>query len=225
MLPPRDETVNACWSSLDESSSFVFDCCGHAPPPNSMPPNETGEVSRLLDAWRGGEDSALERLMPLVYDELHALAHRQLRGEREGHTLQTTALLHEAYLRLMGTDVPWEGRVHFFAVAARAMRRVLVDHARGLGREKRGGGAAAVTLDENLSSGAPGADLLDLDEALERLAALDDRKARAIELHYFGGLEYSEIGQALGISEATVHRDLRMARAWLQRELVDTEPA
>ena len=190
-----------------------------------MPSDEPGEVSRLLDAWRGGEDSALERLMPLVYDELHALAHRQLRSEREGHTLQTTALLHEAYLRLMGADVPWEGRVHFFAVAARAMRRVLVDHARGLHREKRGAGAMPVTLDENLASRGRGSDLLDLDEALERLAARDERKARAIELHYFGGLEYSEIGQALGISEATVHRDLRMARAWLQRELGGAERA
>lgn len=184
-----------------------------------MPPNEPGEVSRLLDAWRGGEDSALDRLMPLVYDELHALAHRQLRGERDGHTLQTTALLHEACLRLMGSNVAWEGRVHFFAVAARAMRRVLVDHARGLHREKRGGGATAITLDDNLASRARGSDLLDLDEALERLAARDERKARVIELHYFGGLEYTEIGQALGISEATVNRDLRMARAWLQREL------
>jgi RNA polymerase sigma factor (TIGR02999 family) len=185
--------------------------------------DQTGEVSRLLDAWRGGEESALERLMPLVYDELHALAHRHLRGERDGHTLQTTALLHEAYLKLMGADVPWEGRVHFFAVAARAMRRVLVDHARGVRREKRGGGAVAITLDENISSDEAGADLLDLDDAIERLGALDERKARAIEMHYFGGLEYAEIGEALGISEATVHRDLRMARAWLQRELSASE--
>lgn len=177
------------------------------------------DVSGLLKAWRDGEDAALDRLMPLVYDELHALAHRHLQGERDGHTLQTTALLHEAYLRLMGADVPWEGRVHFFAVAARAMRRVLVDHARGVKREKRGGGAAPVTLDENVSSGAPGADLLELNDALERLAEIDERKARAIELHYFAGLDYEEIAHALGISPATVHRDLRMARAWLQRDM------
>lgn len=185
-----------------------------------MTAHESGEVSRLLDAWRGGEEAALERLMPLVYDELHALAHRQLRAEHPGHTLQTTALLHEAYLRLVGADVPWEGRVHFFAVAARAMRRVLVDHARALRRDKRGGGVAPVTLDESLQ-GAAVPDMIGLDEALERLAALDERKARAIELHYFAGLEYEEIATVLAISPATVHRDLRMARAWLQRELAD----
>lgn len=188
-----------------------------------MAHDDSADVSRLLEAWRDGDAAALDRLMPLVYDELHALAHRQLQSERDGHTLQTTALLHEAYLRLMGADVPWEGRVHFFAVAARAMRRVLVDHARGARREKRGGGARPVTLDESLSSGEPPADLLELDDALERLAAIDERKARAIELHYFAGLGYDEIAQALAISPATVHRDLRMARAWLQREMAGGE--
>jgi RNA polymerase sigma factor (TIGR02999 family) len=188
-------------------------------------PEPTGEVSRLLDAWRAGDDAALDRLMPLVYDELHLLAHRQLRAEQPGHTLQTTALLHEAYLRLVGAEVPWSGRVHFFAVAARAMRRVLVDHARGARREKRGGGVTPVTLDEGLVSPGGRTDMLELDDALERLADLDERKARAIELHYFAGLEYEEIAAALGISAATVHRDLRMARAWLQRELGEAPEA
>jgi RNA polymerase sigma factor (TIGR02999 family) len=177
-------------------------------------------VSDLLLRWRQGDSSALERLMPIVYDELHALARRQLRGENSGHTLQTTALLHEAYLRLVGSSVPWEGRVHFMAVAAQVMRRILVDHARHRTRKRRGGGFSVVSIeDANAEAPAPAMDLVELDEAMDRLAAMDGRKARAAELHYFGGLSYDETAEALGISSATVHRELRMAKAWLYREL------
>lgn len=181
---------------------------------------ETTEVSRLLLSWRDGDASALERLLPLVYDELHTMARRHMRGERPDHTLQTTALIHEAYLRLCGADVAWEGRVHFLAVAAQTMRRVLVDHARARGRAKRGGGDAAITLDDAVvaSPDRPD-DLVALDEALVRLSALDERKARIVDLHYFGGLTYDETATAVGISPATVDRELRLAKAWLHREL------
>ena len=185
------------------------------PAPSTQP-----TVSALLVQWRGGDASALERLMPLIYDELHHLARRHLRGERANHTLQTTALVHEAYLRLVGSDVEWEGRVHFLAVAAQTMRRVLVDHARSRSRQRRGGGPKLVSLENAQAvAPAPAMDLMVLDEALDRLAAMDDRKARAAELHYFGGLSYDETALALGISSATVHRELRVAKAWLYREL------
>lgn len=186
-----------------------------------MIPEPPGDVTRLLDAWRNGDHSALDRLMPLVYDQLRDLASRQLGREATGHTLQTTALVHDAYLRLVGANVRWEDRKHFFAVAARAMRQVLVEHARERLRDKRGGGAAPLSLDEEIAAYAVErpAQLLDLDEALTRLAAMDDRKARVVELHYFTGLAYEEIAEVLEISPATVHRDLRMAKAWLQREL------
>jgi len=180
----------------------------------------TSEVSRLLVAWRNGDSGALDRLVPLLYDELRRLARNQMQGERPDHTLQTTALVHEAYLRLCGADVAWEGRVHFLAVAAQVMRRVLVDHARARGRIKRGGGVEPITLDEALTvSPEPSSDLLALDETIERLAALDARKARVIELHYFGGLSYEETAAALEVSAATVDRELRLAKAWLYREL------
>lgn len=179
---------------------------------------EQTEVSRLLLRWREGDAAALERLLPLVYDELHAIARRHMRGERPDHTLQTTGLIHEAYLRLCGADVTWKGRVHFLAVAAQTMRRVLVDHARARGRAKRGGGDAAVTLDDVAAPARPD-DVLALDEALARLSALDERKARVVELHYFGGLTYDETAAAVGISAATVDRELRLAKAWLHREL------
>lgn len=178
------------------------------------------DISSLLASWRDGDDAALDRLLPIIYDELHRIASRQRRGEREDHTLDTTALLHEAYLRLVGTNVEWVDRQHFFAVAARTMRRVLVDHARSHGRAKRSGGAVKVPLDnQQLAAEARSADLIDLDEAIQRLSALDERKGRVVELHYFGGLSYDEIAAVLETSAATVHRDLRMARAWLAREL------
>jgi len=158
--------------------------------------------------------------MPLVYEELRRLAQIQMRGERSDHTLQTTALVHEAYLRLCGADVAWQGRVHFLAVAATVMRRVLVDHARSRDRAKRGGGADRVPLDEALavSPERPEA-VVALDEAIDRLSALDERKAHAVELHFFGGLTYEETAEALGVSPATVDRELRLAKAWLYREL------
>jgi RNA polymerase sigma factor (TIGR02999 family) len=185
-----------------------------------MAPADPAEISRLLLACKGGDEHALAQLMPLVYDELHVLAHRRLQGERTGHTLQTTELIHEAYLRLSGADVAWEDRVHFFALAAQMMRRILVDHARSRGRAKRGGGAVQVTLEDvAIVDGEPGADLVALDEALERLSTLDPRKARVVELHYFAGLTYDETATAIGVSAATVERELRMAKAWLYREL------
>jgi RNA polymerase sigma factor (TIGR02999 family) len=181
---------------------------------------QPGEVSLLLQEWKGGNPTARERLFPILYDELKRLARHHLRGESAGHTLQTTALVHEAYLRLVGADVAWEGRRHFFAVAAQVMRRVLVDHARGRKRAKRGGAAIAAPLPENLAA-APerSASLVELDEALTRLSSLDPRKAQVVDLLYFAGLSYDETAEVLEISPATVHRDLRLARAWLFREL------
>lgn len=177
-------------------------------------------MTALLAAWRAGDESARDRLLTGVYDELHRLASRAMDGDRPGHTLQPTALVHEAYLRLAGADVPWEDRAHFYATAARTMRRVLVDHARARGRERRGAGARAVTLEEAIAHAPSRPEELEaLDEALERLGALDQRKAKAVELHYFGGLSYDEVARVLGVAPATVHRDLRMARAWLHDAL------
>lgn len=180
-------------------------------------------VTQLLIASRSKDDADLARLLTLVYGELHQLAQRQMRGERTGHTLQTTALVHEAFLRLSGANVEWQDRVHFFALAANTMRRVLVDHAKAKRRAKRGGAAAFVSLDEAIHVGnAPTDDVIALDEALERLAHRDTRKARVVELHYFSGLNYDEIAGELGISAATVDRDLRFAKAWLFNDLGGT---
>ena len=182
-------------------------------------PNRT-EVTLLLERIRGGDRSAVDDLMPLVYNELRGLASRYLNNERAGHTLQTTALVHEAYVRLFDTDVSWKDRTHFYAMAARLMRRILVDHAKGQRRAKRGGGAPRVNLDEAVAlSPEPRPDLVELDEVLSRLGALDARKSQIVELHFFGGLTYDETAEALGLSAATVHRELRLAKAWLHREL------
>ena len=184
--------------------------------------DESGEISvtRLLREWRQGDPQALGRLIPLVYDEMRRLARRQMRGERPDHTLQTTALVHEAYQRLIDADIPWNDRVHFFAVAARVMRRVLVEHARKANREKHGGDRKKITLEDDLAVGeAPPIEILALDEALGRLEAFDARKAKSVELHYFGGMTYEEAAAAMEISPATFHREIRLARAWLQREL------
>lgn len=185
-----------------------------------------GDVTVLLGRWREGDDSAVRELMPLVYGELHRLAERAMRGERHDHTLQTTALVHEAYLRLSAGGSPkLTDRVHFFAVAARVMRRVLVDHARGLTAQRRGGGAARVPLSAgDAREEAPPVDLLDLDEALEALARRDPRKARVVELRYFAGLTAAETAEVLAVSEPTVRLDARLARAWLLRRL-DGAPA
>lgn len=181
-------------------------------------------VTQLLAAWRVGDDAHVEQLLTLVYTELHQVAQRQMRSERTGHTLQTTALVHEAFLRLSGADIPWQDRVHFFALAASTMRRVLVDHAKGRQRGKRGHGAVHVPLEEALQVGVQDdSDIEALDEALSHLAARDARKARVVELHYFAGLTYDEIAEAMQLSVATVDRDLRFAKAWLYAELRATE--
>lgn len=179
-----------------------------------------GDVTRLLMRWRAGDRQALDELLPLVYEELRGLAARHMRGERSSHTLQTTALVHEAFLRMVPMEVPWHDRVHFMRVAATCMRRILVDHARARLSARRGGGGVRVTLDDAavLSERSP-ADLAALDEALCRLARLDARKGEMIELHFFGGLTQDEIAEALGISRSTVDRELRQGRAWLYREL------
>lgn len=182
--------------------------------------DDSTTVSRLLLAWRQGDASARDQLLTHIYDELHRLAERRLRSEDPGHTLQATALIHEAFIRLVDADVQWTSRAHFFAIAARLMRRILVDHAKALRRQKRGGGAARVSLDDALLiTPEPDADLVALDAALVELEKFDERKAKAIELHYFGGLTYDEVAEILGISAATVHRELRMAKAWLYHRL------
>lgn len=185
-------------------------------------PADRQPVTQLLHAWRQGDASALNQLMPLVYDQLRAIAGRRLQAEAPGHTLGATAVVHEAFIRLAGAEVQWQDRAHFLAISARVMRRILVDHARGRDRERRGGGAARVPLDE-IQVEMPGrsSDVEALDEALSRLAALDERKAAILELLYFGGLTYPEIAEVRGVSEATVHRELTLAKAWLRREMGD----
>ncbi len=176
-------------------------------------------ITGLLREWRGGRKQALEALTPLVYDELHRIARRVARGQRPGHTLQPTALIHEAYMRLAGADVDWQDRAHFFAVSARMMRRILVDHARRSRRAKRSGGVR-VTLAEVVARDAGTApDVEALGQALDALKAQDVRKADLVELHYFGGLTYVELAEVTRLSEATVHRELRLAKAWLRRAL------
>jgi RNA polymerase sigma-70 factor, ECF subfamily len=183
-----------------------------------------GEVTALLEAWGGGETEALDRLMPLVYDELKRMAKRYMNSQSGGggeQTLQTTALIHEAYLKLAGQkEKKWQNRAHFFAVAARAMRHIMVDHARGKQRGKRGGDAQIISL-ENVAvvSNERAAEVIALDEALDGLLALDERKGRVVELRYFGGLSVEETAEVLKISSETVTRDWRFAKSWLLREL------
>jgi RNA polymerase sigma factor (TIGR02999 family) len=179
------------------------------------------KVTDLLVAWSGGDRGALNTLVPLVYDELRELARRFLRQERVGHTLQPTALVHEAYARLIDQDrVHWQGRTHFFAVAAQTMRRVLVDHARKRHAARRGGPALRVTLDDSLApADRRDVDLIALEEALTALGEVDARHARIVELRYFGGLSIEEAAEELSISPATVKRDWTLARAWLRREM------
>jgi len=184
-------------------------------------PAERDVVTRLLREWGGGNKQALDELIPHVYQQLRRLASISLSSERPDHTLRATALVHEAYLRLVDANVAWEDRVHFFAVSARLLRRILVDHEKAHNRRKRGGGAETISLDEALVIGPKTqGGLTALDEALQRLAEQDRRKSDIIELLCFGGLTYEEAGAALHISPATVHRELRMARAWLHRELI-----
>ncbi len=179
------------------------------------------EITRLLQAWSEGDKSALERLVPLVYEELHRLAHHFMARERPGHTLQTGALLNEAYLRLIDSAQPsWQNRAHFFAVSAQAMRRILVDWARSRQALKRGGEARPLELEEALVVGdARAADFVALDDALKALAALDPRKKEVVELRFFGGLSVEETAEVLKVSPETVMRDWKFAKGWLRREL------
>lgn len=182
------------------------------------------EVTRLLHSWRGGNADALDRLLPALYDEMRRMARAHLRRERPDHTLGTSGLVHEAFLRLVDADgVDWQDRAHFLAVASRTMRRVLVDWAKARNAVKRGGGAAHVTLEEGLLSDAEAGTVLDLDDALDRLARVAERPAQAAEMRYFGGLSNDETAAALDVSVATVERDLRFARAWLAKEWADAE--
>jgi RNA polymerase sigma factor (TIGR02999 family) len=187
-------------------------------PPSSPP----GEVTGLLLAWNRGDAGAFEKLVPLVYDELRRLAGLHFRRESPGHTLQPTAVVHEAYFRMIDqTRVTWKNRGHFFAVASQAMRRILIDHARSRAAQRRGGGDERVTLDVGIASPEPcvDMDLVALDEALARLRDLDAGQAQIVELRFFGGLSIEETAEALEMSPSTVKREFRSARAWLFREL------
>jgi RNA polymerase sigma-70 factor (ECF subfamily) len=186
-----------------------------------MATSEAHGITQLLRAWSGGDEQALERLTPLVYDELRKSAKRQMARERDGHTLQTTALINEVYLRLVDLDgVGWQDRAHFFAICARLMRRILVDYARSRSYLKRGGDARRVTLDEALMvSAEPAVDLVALEGALTKLGEVDSRKSNVVELRFFGGLTLKEISEVLEISSDTVTRDWNLAKAWLMREM------
>jgi RNA polymerase sigma-70 factor (ECF subfamily) len=186
-----------------------------------MPAPSAQNVTRLLQAWSQGKDAALEELLPLVHQELRRLARRYMFGERPEHTLQATALVNEAYLRLVNSrQVNWQNRAHFFAISAQLMRRILVDHARARGYRKRGGGVAKITLDEALvRPPEKGQDLVALDDALKELAAVDPRKSKMVELRFFGGLSVEETAEVLKVSPETVQRDWRLAKAWLAREM------
>jgi RNA polymerase sigma factor (TIGR02999 family) len=179
------------------------------------------EITRLLVDWRGGDHAALEQLIPLVHEELRRLARRHMAHERVGHTLQATALVNEAFVRLIDVrQVKWQDRAHFFAMSSRLMRRILVDFARSKGYQKRGGGAQKVSLDEALIvTREPGQDLVALDDALDALAAFDARKAQVVEMRFFGGLSVEETAEALNVSVDTVMRDWKLAKAWRLREL------
>ena len=176
------------------------------------------EVTQLLVAWGNGDQAALDQLMPLVYSELHRLAHRHIKKERPGHTLQTSALLNEAFLRLVDQrDVQWQGRAHFFSIAAQMMRRILVDYARSRRFAKRGGDAQQISFDEELVvSRQLSADVLQLHDSLNELANIDERKSKIVELKFFGGLNIEETAEVLGVSPGTVMRDWTLAKAWLR---------
>ena len=183
------------------------------------------DVNGLIKAMSQGDERAADELMPQVYDELRHRAAKLLRPESSAHTLQATALVNEAFLKLCGQKrADWKSRTHFFAVSAQAMRRILIDHARSKSREKRGGGIQRVELaDDALASGARNIDVLELDEALERLAELDQRLARIVELRFFGGMTVPEVAESLEVSVTTIENDWRMIKAWLKRELSEQE--
>jgi len=200
----------------------------HTTRPASRQPSQQA-VTRLLSAWRDGDSGALESLTPLIYEELRLLAQRFMRRERNSHTLQATAVVHEAFVRMVDMQVPWQDRNHFYAVAAKLMRRILVDHAKSRSRIKRGGLVNIEQLEtRQLAEYGPitqgDLDVLEIDEALQKLAALDERLANTIELHYFAGLTCAEIGALQDVSEATVHRNLRLAKAWILKQLRSNGP-
>jgi RNA polymerase sigma factor (TIGR02999 family) len=182
------------------------------------------DVTQLLVAWSNGDEAARDELIPLVYEELHRLAHHYMNGERTGHTLQTSALINEAFVRLVDQrDVYWQNRSHFFGIAAQMMRRVLVDYARSRQYQKRGGDAVQVSLNEELIvSNEQTAEVVALDDALKSLATFDERKCRIVELRFFAGLSIEETAQVLGISAGTVMREWTVAKAWLRKEITNT---
>lgn len=184
----------------------------------SMQPQPT--VTTLLHHWRDGDSEALEQLTPMIYDDLRRIARRHLQSERRGHTLQATALVNEAFVRLVDVNIEWVDRAHFFAIAARLMRRILMDYGRARQTQKRGEAMPPITLhDDQVADGHGGSRLIEIDGALERLHEIDARKSDILVLHFFGGMTYDETAEALGISSATVDRDLRLAKAWLAHEL------
>jgi RNA polymerase sigma-70 factor (ECF subfamily) len=179
-----------------------------------------GEVTQILDQLSGGDPDAMDGLMPLLYHELHKLARHHLGGERPDHTLQPTALVHEAYLRLAGQErVHWQNRAHFFGIASQLMRRILVDYARSRHAEKRGGLSRRISLDDIVASDERAIELIALDDALSSLAVIDPQQSRIVELRFFGGLTIEQTAQSVGVSPATVKRDLNVAKAWLHREI------
>lgn len=185
---------------------------------------EENPITQLLVDWRGGRQEALDEAVPLIFDGLHRIAQKYMRRENPGHTLQPTAIVNEAYLKLVDVEIDWQNRAHFFAVAARMMRRILVDHAKAKHRDKRGGAATRLSLDDvSVSQPDADVDVLELDVAMQKLAQFDERKCKVVELLYFGGLNYGEIAAVLKISEATVDRELRFAKAWLHRAMSATE--
>jgi RNA polymerase sigma factor (TIGR02999 family) len=183
--------------------------------------NSANEITKLLHCWQGGDRAALDALVPVVYKELRRLAHFELRKERPNHSLQSTALVHEAYFRLVGQDLPqWESRTHFFAIAAQLMRQILVDHARRRHASKRGSGVCMLTLDDAVAlPQRKDVDIVAIDDALNTLAEVDPRQSRVVELRFFAGLSLEEISDVMGIATATVQRDWTAARAWLHREI------
>jgi RNA polymerase sigma factor (TIGR02999 family) len=188
-----------------------------APQPES---DRSAEISQLLADWAAQDPTARDRLVPIVYEELRRLAHHYMHGERGGHTLQTTALVNEVYVRLVGINrLQWRDRAHFFAMAGTLMRRVLVDYARRQRRDKRGGDVVVTSLGDHDVAATPGVDVVALNDALERLAAVDPQQCRVVELRFFAGLSVEETAEALGISPATVKRDWTTAKAWLYHEL------
>ncbi len=189
------------------------------PDPSPNRPSR-GEISQILEGWANRDAATRDQLVALIYGELHRLAHHYMRGERQGHTLQTTALVHEAYLRLVDVDrIQWRDRAHFFAMAATTMRRILVDHARGQARDKRGGGVVITQLEADVAAPEADVDVVALDAALERLSAIDAQQAKVVEFRYFAGMTIDETAAALEVSSGTVKRDWTVAKAWLYREL------